>query len=53
MSKEKYTKCQCCPFYTKRDNGKWKCKSTMNSGTNVDCKIDIATIERWIKANKD
>ena len=44
MSKKKYTKCQCCPYYTKDfiDN-KWKCarndenKSVFNSHFNPYC----------------
>ena len=53
MIKKKYTKCECCPHYIKKDNGKWKCNSTINRGYNIVCQIDIATIERWINANKD
>ena len=62
MSKKKYTKCQCCPYYTLdfADN-KWKCarvhiwRGTFKcifsyDNTEEEC---VELINRWINANKD
>ena len=63
MSKKKYTKCQCCPYYALDfADKKWKCARVHIWGGGVwscvfSCK-DTAEecaeiINRWINANKD
>lgn len=57
MSKKKYTKCQCCPYYTLDfSNKKWRCSRSYCNFSYSDSsslKENIETINRWINANKD
>lgn len=60
MSKKKYTKCQCCPYYVKDfvDN-KWKCarndknKSVYNSKFNSYCIFRFDDDDETKKENEE
>ena len=62
MSKKKYTKCECCPYYAKdKKDNKWKCaRIHIWKSVNDECifryndmeEERVSVLNRWIDANK-